>query len=192
MGAIRIGKLPKEMDIDFWSLWDIRPGEARSKVMVYDRQSKSHVEKTIFRTYMSYMRTPEFDGDVEKSYMFVNKSDSVPPILEPFVRFAKGIDPRYNQMVVNWYNSSDHIELHRDCTSGMISGDSPILTVNLNETDNIYSARSFIMVDVETGEASSILLLDKTYFVINNNQTHRHAVGYGTEKRISLTFRMMK
>lgn len=34
------------------------------------------------------------------------------------------------------------------------------------------------------------LLLDKTYF--NNNQTHRHAVGYGTEKRISLTFRMMQ
>lgn len=188
---LNVKKLPIDVFPNFYSFWYSKPEEVQSKVLVFNRETKLHEEKTIFRSYMSYLNTPEFDNDIEKSYMFLNRSEKVPMEFEPFIEFAKSIDPNYNQMVVNWYEANDYIEFHRDCTANMLSKDSPILTINLNETRDIYSARSLMMVDVETNEVSSIPLLDKTYFIINNNSTHRHAVGRGTERRISITFRMM-
>lgn len=124
--------------------------------------------------------------------MFLNKELEIPKEFNQYVEFAKEINPKYNQLVINWYNPEDYIELHSDCTAKMISPDSPILMINLNETDDIYSVRSFIMKNKETNEFSSTPLLNNHFYIIENNSTHRHYVPKGSEKRICLTFRMIK
>lgn len=186
-------KLPNQLvnKINFNTLFSKRPTN-KGKVLVYSKEEDSYQEKQIFRNYSAYLRVPDFDPSVKKSYMFLNKEKNVPNEFIPFLEFAKKIDPRFNQMVVNWYDKDDYIELHRDCTSKMISKDSPILTVNLNESDNIYNCRSMILENVKTKEITSVPLLNNHYYMINNNNTHRHAVGKGNEKRISITFRMIK
>lgn len=184
-------KLPETLNINFDQLYRLRP-EENSSVLVYDKKNKKHNKKEIFRAYNSYLKTPSFDSKIEKSYMFLNKDTEIPKEILPFVEFAKTLDKRYNQLVVNWYDKEDYIEPHRDCTSKMISPDSPILTINLNESDDPYKLRHLTFENVNDGEISSIPLLNKHYYIIKNNQTHRHYVGKGLEKRISLTFRMIK
>lgn len=186
-------KLPENLinNFKFESIFKLKP-EANNKVIIFDRANGEYKEKTIFRSYNSYLNVPEFDPETKKSYMFVHKSEELPKELESFLSFAQSIDPRYNQMAVNWYNPEDYIELHRDCTNKMISEDSDILMININESDDVYSLRQFIMQDVETKEMASAPLLNNNYYIIKNNKTHRHAVGKGVERRVSITFRMIK
>lgn len=176
---------------NFNSIYKLKPSK-RSEIILFDKINKEFRNREIFRSYVSYGVVPEFDSNVKKSYMFVNKELKVPSELVPFFEFAKSIDTRYNQMVVNWYNPEDYIELHRDCTSKMLDNNSPILMINLNETDDIYSIRSLNFVSIETGEQTSVPLLNNSYLTITNNSTHKHYVGKGCEKRICITFRMMK
>lgn len=184
-------KLPNNLIIDFNKMFNLKP-DIRSNVLVYNKTTETHDEKTIFRSYNSYLLVPEFDREIKKSYMFLNKQSEVPDIFNQFVEFVKSVDNRYNQMVINWYNPEDYIQLHRDCNNKMIDPNSNILTINFNETDNIYNLRHLIFEDVKSTELSSIPLQNNHYYIINNNTTHRHGVGTGNEKRISLTFRMIK
>lgn len=185
-------KLPKKLtDYNFDKLFELKPN-CRSSVLVYNKSNNNHCEKEIYRSYSCFLDTPEFDKEVKKSYMFLNKNEKVPEEFLMFVDFAKNIDERYNQMVVNYYNSNDFIELHSDCTSKFISPESPILTVNLNESNDESKERDFIMVDKQSELKSSFKLKNNHFFVIENNQSHRHMVKEGKEKRISLTFRMIQ
>lgn len=185
-------KIPETlMNYDFNKLFNLKP-DSRSKVLIYNKKLKTHEEKTIFRSYSSFLNTPKLDENVEKSYMFLNKEEVVPVEFSDFVNFVKDLDPRYNQMVINWYNPEDYIELHSDCSAKMINDEAPILTINLNESNEESMERQFKMVNKENGEESSFRLKNNHFFVIKNNKTHRHCVGTGLEKRISLTFRMMK
>lgn len=188
---MQVNKLPETIKINFNELFNLKP-DNRSKVTIFDKDTKEFVTKEIFRSYNSYLNTPEWDKNVKKSYMFLNKEDKIPSQFKPLLDFVQQLDNRYNQMVVNWYNKNDYIELHRDCTSKMINSSAPILTINLNESEDVNKTRHMIFQCVESGEMSSTPLLDKHYYIIDNNETHRHAVGTGLEKRISLTFRMMK
>lgn len=175
--------------INFNQLFNLKPSD-RSDVIIYDKNSKEYKNKKIFRSYMCYLNTPDFDESTKKSYMFINQCSKVPDELQPFIEFAKSLDERYNQMVVNWYNPEDYIEMHSDCSAKFIDKNSPILTINLNETNN--NPRDLIFENRETMEVSKTKLLNNTYFLITNNESHRHGVGTGLEKRISITFRMIK
>ena len=186
-------KLPEKLieTINFKKLFSMKPKE-NNDVLVYNKKTKEFDKKTIFRSYVSYLNTPEFDPKTEKSYMFLNKEDKVPTELKPILDYVQSIDERYNQMVVNWYNEDDYIEMHRDCTAKMLDKESPILIMNLNESDNIKKCREMTFENVETKERRKETLKNNYLYKIENNNTHRHGVGKGKEKRISITFRMMK
>lgn len=177
--------------INFDDLFKLKT-PSRDSVLVFNKSKDVHESKEIFRSYMNFLETPEFDSEVKKSYMFVNKSKELPSEFQQFIDFAKSIDPRYNQLSVSWYEKEDFIQPHRDCVSKMIHPDCPILMINLNESDDESKARIMTFENVDSGDMSSVTLFDKTYHLINNNSTHRHGVGVGSERRISLTFRMMK
>jgi hypothetical protein len=186
-------KLPESLinKLNFEELYSLRP-DVKSKIILYDKTTGVFRERQIFRSYMSYLNTPKHNPDVKKSYMFLNKSDEIPKIFLPLLEYVKTIDARYNQMVVNWYEPDEYIELHRDCTSSMVSPNAPILMVNLNETDDIYNIRTFHMISAENEGIESKALKNNYLYEITNNKTHRHYTGKGVEKRISITFRMIK
>lgn len=177
--------------VSFKDLFDLKT-PTRDSVLVFNKETKVHEKKQIYRSYMNYLSTPKFDEKINKSYMFVNMSDSLPEQLKPFLDFVKKIDPRYNQLSVSWYENDDFIEPHRDCVAKMLNPDSPILVINLNESNDISKARNMVFQNVKTGEVTSIPLLNGRFYIIENNSTHRHSVGKGLERRISLTFRMMQ
>lgn len=186
-------QLPKEISqkINFQELFKLKP-EQNNDVLVFNKKTKQFDRKTIFRSYISYLNTPEFDPSTEKSYMFLNKSKEIPQELNEVLDYVQSIDSRYNQMVINWYNEDDYIEMHRDCTAKMIDTNAPVLILNFNESDDIKKERKMIFEDIVSKEKSEIALQNFHMYLLENNNTHRHGVGKGLEKRISITFRMMK
>jgi hypothetical protein len=186
-------KLPENIisNINFIDLYKLRP-DTKSSIILYDKDENEFRNREIFRSYMSYLKTPEFNPEIKKSYMFLNKTENIPKELEFIFSHVKSLDSRYNQMVVNWYDTDEYIEAHRDCVSNFINKNSPILMVNLNESDDMYNIRSFNMISIENNKMESVPLLNGFIYKITNNDTHRHFTGRGFEKRISITFRMMK
>ena len=186
-------KLPHGLieKINFNQLFSMKPKE-NNDVLVYNKKTGEFDRKTIFRSYISYLKTPEFDPSTKKSYMFLNKEEKSPAELQPILDYVQSIDSRYNQMVVNWYNEEDYIEMHRDCTAKMVHKDCPVLVLNLNESISDEDCREMVFENVETGEITKEPLKNNYLYKIENNNTHRHGVGSGKEKRISITFRMMK
>lgn len=191
MKPVTFGNLPINlMNYNFNDIFKLKPDD-RSSVLVYNKDKNIHENKQIFRSYMAYGKTPDFDSKVKKSYMFSNKSEVIPDILLPFVDFAKTISPKYNQVVVNWYEKDDFIEPHRDCTANMLDKDCPILCLNLNEG---LDERYLKLEAVDTNDKTKwkFELPNNTFYIINDNITFRHSVTKGSQKRISITFRMMR
>ena len=94
--------------INFSKMFALKPKEL-GKVLVYDQKTCTHTEKPIYRRYTAYGKTPEFDKSTRKSYMFLNKTDKdVPEIFKPIIE-SLGAD--YNQVLINWYEKGDSIEL---------------------------------------------------------------------------------
>ena len=186
-------KLPTSVSnqINFQELFSLKP-KNNNDVLVFNKETKEFDKKTIFRSYISYLNTPEFDPSTEKSYMFLNKEKNVPKQLEPILDYVQSIDSRYNQMVINWYNPEDYIEMHRDCTAKMVDKEAPVLILNFNESNDTLKSRYMQFENVKTKEKSHQRLNNNYLYKIENNTTHRHGVGKGVEKRISITFRMMK
>lgn len=183
---MKIYKLP-EISYSFDNLFSLKP-DSRSVVSIYDKLKDKHVEKTIFRSYVSYLNTPKMDTNIKKSYMFNNSSEILPNEFLPFLDFAKSIDSNFNQMVVNYYEKEDFIEPHRDCTSKFKNKEDNILVINLNESDTL-PIRHMLFEAVDDNTSFSIPLVNNSYFFIENNLTHRHSVGTGECRRISITFR---
>lgn len=79
--------------------------------------------------------TPRWQQAYGADYRYtgrVNRALPVPPPLAPFLAWARGLDPRFNGLLLNWYAGAEghYIGPHRDSTSGMIPG-CPILTLSL-------------------------------------------------------------
>lgn len=156
-------------------------------VLVYDKITNTHKEKTIFRKYSCYGATPKFDSTIKKSYMFCGKNTSlIPSQLTKYIKKFKDLDSRYNQFVVNYYNSSDYIEPHRDCDAHMVDN-YKIGVISLGEI------RPMIFTHIHTNKGFE-KKLDSTIFEFSKdiNQNFRHQVPTGKKKRISITARMMK
>jgi alkylated DNA repair dioxygenase AlkB len=66
--------------------------------------------------------------------------DKLPNILNPIYQFFKRIDNRYNQVVINYYESEhDSIALHSDWDDNMINNyEISILILNKNNNKNTY------------------------------------------------------
>lgn len=190
---IEVSKLPKTLvkKYSFKDLYNLKPKE-NGQVLLLDRKTKTHSVKNIFRAYTAYLNVPKFNPKAKNSYMFLEQSNTVPKEFQPFIDYVKKIDLKYNQMVVNWYEPNDFIELHKDCNFSFLTKSSPILCINLNETDDIYSTRSLILEHIKSKSIKSQPLLNNSYYVIKDNTNYKHCVPKGAEKRISITFRQVK
>lgn len=188
---MRILPLPHTIKYNFETLFKYRNIE-NNKVLIYDKTTKKHKEKQIFRTYTCYLNTPKFNANIEKSYMHLHKENKLPDEFKPFLDFAKIIDEKYNEIVINYYEPNDYIEMHSDCTSSFLHKNSPILIINLNESNDLSKIRYLDFENRKTKEKDKLPLLPHSYTIINNNDTHRHGVLPGKERRISITFRQIK
>lgn len=159
----------------------------------YNKISCKYIKEKVNRKYKSYGVSPKFNPKTKKSYMFTEKTKGVPLLLKPLLGMAKAIDPRFNNVYVNWYDSGDNdIKPHSDCTAGMVE-DSKILIVNVNEGnyERIFNLAT------KTGDMFDSIVLENGLGILldSREQEHyRHWVPVSTTKegRISVTFRMIK
>ena len=171
----------------FESLWKLKP-EGKSEVYVYNKETKVHDEKQIFRSYRSYLLIPPLNKDLPKSYMHDGVEPSVPNQLLPYLKEAWFDDDRYNQMVINWYEPEDYIESHRDCDNYMVD-DYLIRIVSLDEgTPRKIVFKGVVTRDIMEAVPSEALPI---YISQATNRNYRHSVGPGDGRRISITFRML-
>lgn len=162
------------------------------KVSVFNKETKSYELKPIFRKYQSYGVSPSFQ-ETGKSYMFNNQSDLIPNELQSYLAFAQSLNPNYNNIYVNWYDSGEnYIEPHSDCTYQLIPN-STIIIINLNE--GAYE-RTFKIQHKNGGEIREIKLSHGKCLMFNSKEqeNYRHWVDQENtnEGRISVTLRMIK
>lgn len=138
-----------------------------SKVLVYNKNKNDPdwIEEKCKRYFKSYLKTPEFDTSVCKSYMFSGHDNSeiereLPNIFLPYYDYMKSIDNKYNQVVVNYYDcGSDHIPSHRDWTNGMVD-DYKISIITLNDTKNTVNRKFNIEINEDVNFESEYENLD--------------------------------
>ena len=171
----------------FEEIWKLKP-KGLSKVYVYNKDTKVHEEKQIYRSYRSYLNIPPFNKALPKSYMYDGLEPSIPNVLMYYIKDAWHENHKYNQLIVNWYNPEDYIQPHRDCDHYMVD-DYEILIYSLNEDPNMFRKLKFHKLN---GDFHSSLDLDGPIIIGQRaNQNYRHSVGPGGGKRISLAFRML-
>lgn len=160
-------------------------------VSVYDKQSKQYVDKVVHRKYVSFGISPKFKH-TGKSFMFNNAVWEYPKELAALLEFAWTVDPRYNNVYVNFYaDGTEYIEPHSDCIDSL-EKDSKILIVNLNE--KISYCRSFLIKRKEEIWPQIKIPLTHGLCILldaEKQQEYHHWVGQEptTEGRISVTFR---
>lgn len=168
----------------------------KNAVIVFDKNLQQHYIKEIFRKYKSFGNVPKFDPNHKKSYMFSDNvldtfTDPIPEEYKQYIDFIKNLDSRYNQFVINVYESGqNYIEPHSDCDKDMVC-DYRILILSLGQTRTMrLTSRksSDVKIDVELKD-NSIFLLDKD---LNSNYRHEILQDDSKNQRISITARMMK
>lgn len=127
------GALPGDLRLDalaFEGLWRMRPPEYH-ELLIHGRAVK----------------TPRWQQAYGKDYHYtgrVNRALTVPPILEPFLDWARGrVDECLNSLLVNWYDGAlgHYIGRHRDSTRGMGAG-TPIVTLSFGE-ERVFRLRPY-------------------------------------------------
>ena len=137
---LMIDHLPHDLSIvgttSFEALYDLHPQD-KHKIIMYEN------EVPVFRYSKSYLNTPiNLDHTKTRSYMYSGlitdeNTDPLPDLLVPFYDYIKTIDPKYNQVICNWYeNGKDYIASHSDCQRGMISNAS-VAILSLYDTDEV-------------------------------------------------------
>jgi alkylated DNA repair dioxygenase AlkB len=118
-------RLPAELDREahsrFEELWALHPER-------FHEITQPFTGKTIPlpRWQQAYGRDYRYTGSV-------NRALAIPPILEPFLAWARALfDRRLNGLLLNWYDAAQrhYIGPHRDSTVGLMVG-APIVTVSL-------------------------------------------------------------
>lgn len=192
---LEIFRLPEQLEwLSYQSLKDLEP-KNDSEVSVYNKETGEYTLKKVYRKYLSFGVTPEFDSTTKKSYMFNNVEKDLPYPLEMLLDYAKSIDTRFNNIYVNWYkDGNDYIEPHSDCTAKMVN-DSQILIINLNEGD--YN-RTFKLQhkNISIDDYQELKLSNNMCILMDSKEqeNYRHWVDPENtqEGRISVTFRMIK
>jgi hypothetical protein len=184
----------------FQELFELHP-EYRHNVILKGTNCNNEVH----RWQKSYLNTPTYDPNdnyfAKKSYMYSGIDDTqnnneLPNLFKPFYNFAKLMDARYNQVIVNWYDEDDYIDFHRDCQRKM-QKDVPILIMNLNEDDN-KNCRNFELIpcndDVDAiNKTVSVQLVNGLVIKMcgKTQEEFRHGIRKtdNAKKRISISFR---
>lgn len=158
-------------------------------------QGGKYITKKVHREYMSFGVSPEFDESTNKSYMFNNKNNDVPSLLQPLLEMARTIDTRFNNIYVNWYkDGNSYIDPHSDCIAKLEEG-SPILIVNFNEGDynrHFYlkpkSPEDKTLIDIEL-QNNICLLMDSKW---QSNYRHWIDKEDTNQGRVSVSFRVVR
>lgn len=174
--------------INFEELYSLRPKDV-GVVKVFNKETGIHKDKKIFRAYKDYIQSPIFEPNIKKSHMHGQLSKTTPKIVKELISKAKQIDNRYNQLIINWYESGEYIENHRDCDARMVE-DYKILIMSFNE----ISARSMVFKNLHGDVVKEVKLGNGEFIEIteDENKNLKHEVGTGIGRRISATFRMFK
>lgn len=138
---VRVSLIPSELSrygsAQFDQLFALHPDHRHSVIMSGEREIPVH------RWQQSYLNTPAYDPTDPyfgcRSYMYAGLSAQqqtgaraeLPASLRPFYEYVKTVDPRYNQMVVNWYEDDDFIAFHHDCLRKVVR-DVPIVVISLS------------------------------------------------------------
>ncbi len=213
---LKITELPKplsnKLQKKYWKIEEHRP-QGKSFVLVYDKETQTHKQKFIYRTYINFLNTPKFDDSVKKSYMFCGDvRGEIPQVFSEIFDYALSLDPNYNQMTVNYYeDGDDFIEPHSDCTAKMIDN-AKILIVNVVPKGSLPRPFVFTVKNKEPGRLIQIDDIMRTSMIENNlniqtkngtviemsredQEIYRHEVpktGNPSHKKITITFRQMK
>lgn len=140
---VRVSQLPTDLlnygAVNFASLFELHPEERHHII------TRNGGDEPVTRWQQSYLNTPEYDASDEyfksKTYMYANVNQNahneLPEMFRPFYEYMKTVDPRYNQVVVNWYDEDDYLNFHHDCQRKLVLG-VPIMVVTLSQTDLIH------------------------------------------------------
>jgi alkylated DNA repair dioxygenase AlkB len=186
---------------NFGKLMALCPPE-NSKVLVYNKNKNNPewIEEKCARCFKSYLATPKFTTNVNKSYMFsgFEKEEiesELPEEFKPFYEYMRKKNDKYNQVIVNWYKyENDYIPMHADWTNGMVD-DYEISILTLNENDD--TEREFKILNKEGDEDDKILKLKTGQLLTMHGdfqEKYRHGVMKLSENkianaRISIAFR---
>lgn len=196
MSLLSVDRLPPELlryaQQKFQALFELHPSE-RAHVILKDK-----TDLPVHRWQQTYLHTPTYDPRVQKSYMFSGRDQlkqrpDMPAEFQPFLDFVRTLDPRMNQMVVNWYagNSQDHIAMHSDYMVGT-PDDAKIVVISLSVEGDV--PRVFCLESRnDPDDKLEVPMVPGTVLTMTKeSQTkYRHGVppSEAREPRISLTFR---
>lgn len=136
----------------------------KSNVMVFnkDYNNPKLIEEKTHRWFKSYLHTPHYPINLNKSYMFsgVDKNEinnGLPKLYYPYYDYFKKNNKNYNQIVVNYYETiEDFIPMHRDWIYNMIPNyEISILSLN-NKNNNVN--RVFTIENVKNKKIITIEL----------------------------------
>lgn len=187
----------------FDQLFDLHPEQRH---VIIDKNGNNF---DVFRWQKSYLNTPDYDETDEyfKSHFYMysgtntsKNNDNLPAEFAPFYEYVKGLDSRYNQVVINWYDSDDHIAFHRDCQRKLVK-DVPILVLSLTAAKCDDECKKFEIIPYESNPECVVPFYSNVKIVSRHGtivkmcgefQTEfRHGVrpGNNDAKRISMSFR---
>lgn len=198
-----IENIPNELEsygrTNYDKLYNLAP-KNNGTVLIYDSANQQHIPKTIFRKYRSFLNIPQFDKNIKKSYMYADTitSELYTPLHElfvPYYNYAKQLDSRYNQAVINWYdNGNTFIEAHSDCGAKLIENYN-ILIFTINQLDT--ASRTMHFEKRDKTDNFSLKLISNEYITMSKsfNEKYRHRIDKEVDiktSRISITFRQSK
>ena len=149
-------------------------------------------EHTVLVMYGKPVPIPRFQRAYGRDYRFSNQTspaEPIPALLEPFLAWARTVDPRMNGLLLNWYDAAHghRIGPHRDSQSGLVEG-APILTMSFGATRcfRLKRYRGTERVDVEVGHGSAVVIPWETNEAWTHEVPHRAS---DKGRRISVTVR---
>lgn len=189
---------------NIFNLHPVNPNNEKSKIMLYNKNinKPDWNELIVNRWYNSYLKTPLFNKQYKKSYMFSGEDkkeilNDIPDIIKPLYECILSIDNRYNQVVINWYEKeNDYIALHSDWNDGMIDNYNIGVMSLYGINDKI---RNFEIVNKKTNEKIIIELTNGIFIQMCGDfqNEFRHRVPKISDndiisKRVGISFRQYK
>jgi len=188
-----------KMDQTLFSLlWNYHP-KKKHKIIMGNQEVK------VNRYSKSYLHTPINITHHKSSYMYsgLDKSknqEDLPSIFKIYWNEMKRFDPKYNQVIVNWYeDENDFIAQHADCQKQMIDG-AKISILSFYENPVKSNFRNLILKPKTAGQTTQttykVQLDHGSIVTMCGNCQNEFTHGISKEnspkgKRISISFRQM-